>query len=310
MILIVNPAAGGGTAVRKLKSVESDIRSRHGEYRAEFTRSAAELRSLVCASFDAGERHFVAAGGDGCVNALATAIMTGLTEAQRRSVALGAIGLGSSNDFHKPLAPDRIIAGIPFKMDFTSIRPRDLVILECERDGVNDGHFFLVNASVGLTAAANRFFNGPGRLLHVMKRMSSAAAILHAAFRTMVMYRNIRITIATDPHGARDASVTNLAILKSPHVSGGLRFPGEASYDSGLMRFYLATDLELGGRFGLFRDLAAGRAPSGTTISTWDSPRGTIRSDRPFDFEFDGEVTSTKCVHLSVLPRHLQVCTC
>lgn len=310
MILVVNPTAGGRTAVQKLKTIEKELRSRRGEFTVEFTRSPEEIRTLVATRVAAGERQFVAAGGDGCVNALVSAIMTALTDDQRRSISLGAIGLGSSNDFHKPLSRDRVVSGIPLRMDFSSARPRDVVRLDLGRDGSTEKRFFLVNASVGLTAEANRFFNNPNALLAFLKRTSTDVAILYAAFRTMATYHNRRLTIESDEEARREAKVTNLAILKSPHVSGGLKFPGEASYDSGLLQFHLAGDLHFGGRLRLFQDLAAGRAPKGRTMLFWQSGSGALRSDKPFVVEFDGEVVTTDSVRFSVLPRHLQVCTC
>jgi diacylglycerol kinase (ATP) len=310
MIIVVNPAAGGGTAVRKLKVIESEIRSRRGDFSLEFTRSLGEIRTLVATKFAAGERRFVAAGGDGCVNALVNALMTALTEYQRSSVSLGAIGLGSSNDFHKPLSPDRTISGVPWKTDFSSTRPRDVVNLEFGKDGSTEQRYFLINASVGLTAEANRFFNSPNSLLSIMKRTSTSVAIFYAAFNTMATYRSRRLTIESDGERWTEPNMTNLAILKSLHVSGSLKFPGDASYDSGLLRFHIAGDLQFGGRLRLFQDLATGREPKGRSMSSWQSGGATLSSDRPFALEFDGEVITTDKVHISILPRHLQVCTC
>jgi diacylglycerol kinase family enzyme len=236
--------------------------------------------------------------------------MGALPEQQHGSVSLGAIGLGSSNDFHKPLRPDGVIEGIPCTIDFSSARPRDVAMLEVGRNGATERRFFLINASAGLTAEANRFFNGQDALLAFLKRTSTNAAILYAAFRTMATYRDRRLIIEPEGGQRTEASVTNLAIVKNPHVSGGLRFPGEASYDSGLLQLHLAGELGLGGRLRLFRALASGRAPTGRTIHSWQSREVTIRSQSPFGLEFDGEVINTDHVRFSVLPRHLRVCTC
>jgi diacylglycerol kinase (ATP) len=310
MMLIVNPEAGGGTALHKLKSIEGEIQSRYGAFSVELTLSADEVSALVADRFARGERRFVAAGGDGCVNTLLRAIMTSIPAHQRRSVMLGAVGLGSSNDFHKPLSPGRTMRGIPWKMDFSSARPRDVVKLEYTGNGSTERRYFMVNASAGVTAEANRFFNDPDPFLALLKRRSTRTAIHYAAFRTMTTYRSRRLTIISGEEEQRDVIVTNLAILKSPHVSGGLKFPGEPSYDSGLLQFHLAGELPFGGRLRLFQALAAGHVPKGRAMQFWQSREATLSSDRPFALEFDGEVINTNKVRFSVLPRHLRVCTC
>jgi diacylglycerol kinase (ATP) len=310
MIIILNPGAGGGTALRKLNEVEDAIRRRCGEFTVEAVETPEQLGPLVRSRYDGGERHFVAAGGDGCVNALLQAVMTSLTDNQRGSVSIGAVGLGSSNDFHKPLSPDRLISGIPCTMDFSSARPRDVGVLTYPSHGTSERRYFLINASAGLTAEANRFFNSPDRILALLKRISTGAAILYAAFTTMATYQNRCLTIETNGGLRRELELTNLAILKNPNVSGGLKFPGEPRYDSGTLEFHLAGSLRTIGRIRLFTCLAAGRPARGPNMRSWESPAATLSATRPIAVEFDGEVIMTEQVRLSILPRHLQVCTC
>ena len=52
------------------------------------------------------------ATGSGTVNGVLNAIL-----AQGADVTLGAIGLGSSNDFHKPFAKDKRVGGAPVRLD-------------------------------------------------------------------------------------------------------------------------------------------------------------------------------------------------
>lgn len=310
MILIANTHAGGGTAAGKLRRIENDLKSRWGDFAIEFTRSEEEIRTVVTSTSATGERHFVAAGGDGCVNALVQSVLTTLTDEQRASIAIGAIGLGSSNDFHKPFSKNRLIAGIPCTMDFRSARLRDVVKLEIGRNGSMETKHFLVNASAGLTAEGNWFFNHPDHGLAVLKRKWTGGAILYATFRSMMTCRNHRLTIESGSLPPRVAGVTNLAMLKNPHVSGGLKFPGLASYDSGLLDIHLASNLGWSGRVRLFQALASGRAMKRTLDQCWQSHELTLSSDTPFALEFDGEVIRTDRVRVTVLPRHLRVCAC
>ena len=310
MIVIVNSGARGGTAARALKSIEKDLKARWGDFTVAFTRSEEEVRRLVASKHAAGERRFVAAGGDGCVNALVQAVLTTLPDEQRETITLGAIGLGSSNDFHKPLSPDRLISGIPCTMDFRSARLRDVVKLEVGRNGSLETKHFLINASAGLTAEGNWFFNHPDRLLAALKRRWTGGAILYATIRSILTYRGQRLTIESGSLPPTGVDVTNLAMLKNPHVSGALKFPGVGSYDSGLLDIHLASNLGWRGRVRLFRALASGRAPEGPSVQSWQSQELTLSSGTPFALEFDGEVALTDRARVTVLPRHLRVCVC
>jgi len=195
-------------------------------------------------------------------------------------------------------------------MDFPSARYRDVGVLTCTSCGTTERHFFLINASAGVTAEANRFFNSPDRLLAQLKRLSTNAAILYAACKTMATYRNMPLVIKTGDGCGMEHELTNLAIVKNPHVSGGLRFPGNARYDSGLLEFHLAGGLRTIGRLRLFVCLTMGRPPGGPHMRSWESPAATLSARSPMTVEFDGEVIRTDHVRLSVLPRHLRVCTC
>ena len=80
----------------------------------------------VRAALDDGIRTFIAAGGDGTVNALVDALVRLRGTIALDDLTLGAIGLGSSNDAHKPV--EREIGGIPVRIDAQRALPRDVGI--------------------------------------------------------------------------------------------------------------------------------------------------------------------------------------
>ncbi len=145
-------------------------------------------------ALDRGERHFVAAGGDGTVNLLLNTLLA-LKPERETGLAVGAIALGSSNDFHKPVQPWQCTGGISCKIDFSAATPRDVVHVSYSGKGGEACRFFLINASAGLTAEANAFFNNTDRLLGWLKQRYTDPAILYAAIRTILRYRNEEMTL-------------------------------------------------------------------------------------------------------------------
>ena len=310
MMVVLNPNAGGGAALLRWKRIEPELRRRCGRFDLEVLEAPHRIGPSVSARFNAGESQFVAAGGDGTVNALGRAALNLIPAEGGRRIAIGAIGLGSSNDFHKPVSPDRCIGGVPCAVDFTSATPRDVGVVTIGGNGGADRRYFLVNASVGLTAQANRFFNTPDPILRGLKGRWTRAAILYAALTTILHYANARAKVSVDDGAFQPIEITNLAVLKSPHVSGNLRFPGAPDYASGLFLIHL---LCYAGRLTRLRFLCAlsgGRPPATAAIESRRARKVTVMAETGFPVEFDGEVVETTEATFSLLPQRLRVCRC
>ena len=103
MILIVNKNSSSGRAAERWDAIEAALTSQKVKYKAVVTRSEADAVKAVQDAIKTGEKCIVAAGGDGTVNGVVNAIMDPSRDRPRGTVVMGAIGLGSSNDYHKPM---------------------------------------------------------------------------------------------------------------------------------------------------------------------------------------------------------------
>jgi len=310
MIICLNPQSAGGKGAERWAIAHALLHRRGIRGTVISTRNYEELRKVVREAHGHGEHHFVAAGGDGSVNALLNALMNVVPEAIRSEVALGAIGLGSSNDFHKPYNPEGMIDKFPIRIDFEGSTPRDVGVLCFNENGTMTTRYFLINASIGLTAVANHLFNVPDRLLQALKRTNTGLAIAYAALRTIVLYKDLNVTVQESEGAKRDVHLTNLNILKSPHVSGSLTYPVKSNYEGELFNCYLAWMMGIADRLRLLTSLTHGRIPPSNKLEHWTCPGLAISSSTPFAVEFDGEVITTTEARFSLLPRHLRVCQC
>ncbi len=253
-----------------------------------------------------GETKIVAAGGDGTVNAVLTMLMDEQVRDAVDRVTFGAIGLGSSNDFHKPATAT--LEDCPCKLDFTHARLRDVGVLATNLRGAEVHYYFMSNASIGATADANREFNEPDRLLQDLKRYSTPAAILYAAVKTIARHRNVTAIIASSETGAIQVRLSNLGVVKNNHFSGNLRYDLPGRMDNGLLGVHLCHEMSglelihvlLALSTGRFRGLRKTRSWSSSSLSVWTA--------RPMNVEFDGEIICTRSVRFTVLHNALKVC--
>ncbi|HUL43308.1 MAG TPA: diacylglycerol kinase family protein [Bacteroidota bacterium] len=308
MVILMNPYSGGGTAERKWNGIAgkiAEMRPRCEVYRCGSQYSAWKTLSSCLA---AGETEYIAAGGDGTVNAVLNSLMNCSSSDQINAIRMGAIGLGSSNDFHKPFSADHMIDGIPYSIDTCSAQQRDVGRLTFEQNGKPSAKYFLINASVGVTAEANSFFNHPDKVLARLKRHSPPVAILYAAMGTVLSYRNNKLSMLSREFGSFVENVTNLGIVKNPHFSGNFHFPGKAEYNSGKFSIHLFHDMTRVELLRMMRTLSNGYAGKIEKSRSWKESSLTLSGDTPFAVEFDGEVIRTRSVQFEIVPQALWVC--
>ncbi|MGA9118504.1 MAG: diacylglycerol kinase family protein [Bacteroidota bacterium] len=308
MIVLLNPHAGGGTALRKWSRLATRI-SATGETASLNVLSARlSTAALIRDAVAGGERHIVAAGGDGTVHDVLNAMMQ-IPSSQRSELIFGAVGLGSSNDFHKPLNQSSVIAGIPTRLNFRHTVSRDVGVVIVHKQGSVSTRYFLINASIGITAEGNSFFNRPDQLLRRLKVRHTGSAIAYAAVHAVMHHRDQPFSVDFPAGDRLRMDITNLGIVKNPHFSGSLRYDVPAVYDDGLFRVFAATGMSILERFQLLRALSSGRFPLSAKTRAWSLPGLSLESQTPFPLELDGEILIARKAEFTILRTALKVCS-
>jgi diacylglycerol kinase (ATP) len=264
-----------------------------------------------------GRRHFVAAGGDGTVNFAVNGLLAvrkrlGLP---REVLRLGAIGIGSSNDFLKPadvIGRGRAAGGVGHRLDFTHAFAHDVGQLEILDlvTGKPVVRHFVVNASVGISAEGCWIYNRNGWLMRWLKQRWIDLAVLAAGLHTVATYRNVRAQVTLDGvplAGGDEVAITNLGIVKNVHFTGSMRYDVPRAADDGVFGVHLAAGM---GRVETLRTMNAlgqGRFTGRARTSSREAREVVIESARPFTMEADGEVARTTRARLRLLPGELMI---
>jgi diacylglycerol kinase (ATP) len=306
MMILFNPNAAGGKAASKWRRLTSIHPPADARVELCFLKPGVDISTSVRNAIEHGDYRFVAAGGDGTVHELLNSLMR-LPETLRRRVVLGAAGLGSSNDFHKPFAKERTVDGIPVCLNFSQTSWRDVGCVQVTHDTMVSLRYFLINASVGITAEGNALFNNPDPLLARLKRYSTRLAIFYAAVRALTAHHNTTFTLRIQNHPTVDLDLTNLGIVKNPHFSGSLRYATTAEYMDGLLKIYAAADMGIGDRLRLLHALSLGRFHHLPGTRSWATTHLTVSASHPFPLELDGEILEAERADFSVVPHAIQV---
>ncbi len=307
MIVILNPSAGGGTALEKWARIKDSLPFREEQTVIQSVGDRPSLPQIIEQAVKNGEPHIVAAGGDGTVHEVLNALLP-LSITQEQDVILGAIGLGSSNDFHKPHGDAQSYRGIPMRIDFRHARKRDIGLVNVEGNNGVVRRYFLINASIGLTAEGNAFFNTPDCLLRWLKKRSAGVGILYAALRSIATYQNVDVGITFGEGEEEHVRVTNLGIVKNPYFSGSLHYDVVPDYTNGKLGIFAAANLGLFGRLNLLRHLCRGKFSGTPHTFSRSETEVTIEAEHSLTIEVDGEILTGRRAQFSVLQNSLRVC--
>ena len=299
-LVLLNGAAHGGRGLERFARTQAALKEACVPHVVHLRVDGA-WEEAVRDALVAGTRMFVAAGGDGTVNALVNALQRHRGTTRLDELWLGAIGLGSSNDYHKPV--ETRVEGVPVRLNAADARPRDLI--QCTWDSQDT--VVVVSASVGITAAANAFFNEGDGPMRYLKRRSTGAAILWAALRTIVRFRSLAGEIQVDERRYR-FRFNNVSVAKTPWLSGTFRYDTPAAPDDGRLAVNVLEGRSRVGALIALVSLARGRFVRLRGAHHHSAGRVHLALDQVADLELDGEVVRARDIHFQLLPQRIMAC--
>lgn len=306
-IIIINPYCQHGKGWKRWLAVRDEVYQRLTENVIEIVleRGVHLNKTLQPVLKNESQTFLISAGGDGSVNCLVNYLMHEQKECLPK-ITLGAIGLGSSNDFLKPF--DDHIRNIPVRLNFKENRIRHDVGVASYLDADNrpQQKYFIVNASIGVTAEANWQFNHPGPLLGSLKKISVPVSILYTAISTIIKAKSVPITLTYNSKKTTTA-ISNINILKVPYVSGSFYYNQPVSRDDGRLSINTCFEMSRMELLSVLSGLQKGRFVATDKTTSDFTQFISMKAKVPFVFEYDGETAKTHELKLSILPNALSV---
>jgi len=314
LTIVVNPAAGGGTAIRHLPAVRTVLDAAGARYLICQSSSLGHARAIAAEAAVRGDL-VVAIGGDGMAGAIASAVAQAKPGGDG---VFGVIAAGRGNDlartFGIPLGPADaarlLLTGEP--------RPMDLVAL-AGADGTQvtvAGSVYLgIASAAGQIANDTRLIGGP--LVYPVAALRALASWKPVTFHVDATGSTWTAGTVTAP---QEFAGYGVVVANLPYFGAGMKVapaadPGDGALDIVLMR--------RAPKLTFLRVLTKIRKGAHVELGQIDTGRATavtVTFDRPLRVGADGELFDVlPPLRISVLPEALCViaprvvtdlCTC
>jgi diacylglycerol kinase (ATP) len=290
-LVIVNPASGGGRALRAERAVASLLAARGCQATFLHSKGADDIREQAARAASHGFRTVVALGGDGAFHHLVEGI-------RGTDVVAGFFPAGNGNDIARALgipcdpiaAADAFVRGQPRAVDLVRVRFGDGRVAH-----------YLGAGGMGLDAEAAHLANTRFRAWPGVTRY------LAGAFT--IFFREPLWDVAVEMDEASwSGRALFVAVANATSYGSGVRIAPRAEMDDGLL------DVVIVGDVGLLRLLEAipivlttGDLRGFPEVTRYRCRRVSLRADRAARVHGDGEALGEAPAEFEILPGAIRV---
>lgn len=291
-VVIVNPAAGGGRCGKRAKSALARLRRAGLVLDVHETKRAGEAQELARAAWAAGERCFLAVGGDGTSHELINGLFPHEGAAPPR---LAMLPLGTGNSFLRDFG---IVDAERALVALERGKTRRVDVVRATHAG---GQVHYINLlSVGFAAQAgeltNRRFKALGPFGYVLATLSTALRLRYPAFPMRL------------DGGPRDPRPCILVSFSNSRYTGGtMMMAPEADATDGELDVIRIGPMPRGAFVRAFPSIFRGTHVRRPEVETCRAKVVELDLAEPVDVMVDGEVVRLALERLEVLPGALEV---
>jgi len=298
--LIVNPAAGGGTARQAVPSIERMLREHGVAFDLVYTERPWHAAELSRQAVGDGCDIVVAVGGDGTANEVLNGLMQA-KQAAEGTAAMGVLCVGRGNDF-------AFGAGIPHELEagcktLSEDRRHAIDVGRVDGESLPEGRFFGNGAGIGFDTVV-------GLEAAKLKRLRGFPGYLVAALKTIFLYYHAPRTRIEYGEKTIDQESLMVSIMNGRRMGGGFMMAPNAKIDDGQFDLCIARQVSRLGIFALIPRFMKGTQAGRPAITTGRTERITVTAiEGVLPAHVDGETLCTegKQLTMEILPRQIEV---
>ncbi|MBI2844910.1 MAG: diacylglycerol kinase family lipid kinase [Chloroflexi bacterium] len=297
--LIVNPAAGRGDVGKRMPIMRELLTSHGLDFTEEWSRTPGEAISLARQAAEDGYPIVVAVGGDGTVQEVANGLLT----ADKDSVVMGILPIGSGSDFAYSVGilPDMAQACRILRDGAIQAIDGDHIVEEGFSTGV------IRAVDVGQIVGERYFTNGVGIGFDAQVAIESRKITqlrgfliyLLAVFRTLRDYELPKVTLDLD--GKKwEQTITLATVANGRRHGGGFLITPGAKVNDGLFEICIGRGLNRLGILQLLPQVIKGTHIDKEPVTMARARRVVIESEDPLPVHADGEIVATAAHRLEM----------
>jgi diacylglycerol kinase (ATP) len=235
--VILNPRAAHGRALALLPEVEAALRRNELEHEIVLTQGPGHATLLGQAALGDGVDVIVAMGGDGTLNEVLQAFVSG-EGVPIHGPDLALVPAGTGGDFKRTLSlPDSVDEAVR-RIRHGTRRAVDLGILHFEPHAGQLGVRAFVNVtSFGIGGQVDAIVN------RSPKWMGGKVSFFVATVRAMASYKNASVRVKIDGEAWYEGAAFNVAIANGRFFGGGMMIAPHADPSDGLFQVVCIGDL-------------------------------------------------------------------
>jgi len=311
-LFVINPIAGGGSALKVWVRARPEIARRGVEFSEYFTESPGDATRATTKALESGVAQVVAVGGDGTLNEVVNGYLDREGQPVNSQARLALLAGGTGSDFRKSLYPaespgrdgidplDRAISSIVGDRS----RLTDAGLIKCyNENGARISRFFINVVSFGLGGEVSRLVNSWRGLLPGW--VGGRARFMAAAIGALAHYKTRAVAVRTE--GSDLTVESNLIVIANGRFAGGgMLLAPQARVDDGLFDI-VVTDRA--SRSDVVRELPRirrGGYVDNPKVSVLRAPAVSIGTEERIPLDIDGESGLYAPASLRVLPAAIR----
>ncbi|MDI6764669.1 MAG: YegS/Rv2252/BmrU family lipid kinase [Thermodesulfobacteriota bacterium] len=221
ILVVVNPAAGGGKTLRLLPRIKRWLSESPHEFLFVIPKSPEEMRQEILNAPAGGMEAVLLLGGDGTVHDALPAIA-------KTNLPFGFLPCGRGIDFARN-------TGLPMDLKESCDLPSSPSVYQSDLPTIN-GKPFICIAYVGFDAEVNKLTNdGKG---YFNGTLGYTVCVLKA----LKKFKPFEIEMTIDDHCLRER-VMMVSVANGPYYGGGMKIAPQATMDDGILDICIVKEI-------------------------------------------------------------------